>query len=452
MSKSDQSQREYSKILSATKKLSLTAMLMGSSSVEKAQEKATEADQEYKQTLADAEEFREAYYTKELPYTLDLYQQEAEKQYSEIDKMFRQYLQIYTDLGPSCQKATQCLHEALDALDLENDMQYLFQEANARPADVPECSVEYIPFPGMYWADPCEDDIGVRAISWEEQTEKMAKSTGWNGHDNFVTVDEVKAMEREASRHACQICDEADSLAQKGEHEKAGRKYLIALEKFKFAGDEDGITRAQIGSGATSEQKEIWSQATQLRGEAAALMQQSDYAAAAKKYREAEEAYNSCGNDVGATRSHEGVQECETRQLSCSVGHSLCNEADTEMEKAGHQSALLKFNKAEEKFREAHDTVGLARSTEGKAKAKQIISTLKQASALHEKGDEMMRKQKYDQAVATFEQAKTRYEGIDDSVGVKSSKNKIAEALAAQSNIAPPSVASVPVKSQKELT
>jgi len=288
--------------------------------------------------------------------------------------------------------------------------------------------VSYVPYPGMYWAAPSEEDIGVRETSWDARVEQIAKSTGGPENDSFVSRAEVNSMEQDARLVGGHLCKEARSLAEQGDYDKAAEAYAQALDKYKLAEDSAGLAEATAGAASMAQRKEVWQEATAVRGQAAKLMQEGKFTEASAKYTEAEEAYTRCENTVGAKRAKEGRGESEARCASQESASGLCEEAEALMQGREYTAATAKYDEAEAQFRMAHDAAGLKRATEAKAKAKLLLGALNQASALLDKGQALMKKHKPDQAVDVFDQARAKFEEGNDEAGAQKCKARIADA------------------------
>ena len=128
--------------------------------------------------------------------------------------------------------------------------------------------------------------------------------------------------------------------------------YNLAVEQYNLAEDQEGQAKAESAAATITQQKEIWQEATALRGQAAKLLQDGDFAEASTKFQEAEEVYMRCDNATGANRARQGCEESEARRIAQELAVELCNDADSlitgkNVRGSTYHGAMTKYTKAE---------------------------------------------------------------------------------------------------------
>ena len=153
----------------------------------------------------------------------------------------------------------------------------VFRYPDTHIQEVTEKHVKYVPFPGSYWSQPAEDDVGVREGTWEKRSIIAAKrNLGMPNPPDFVSTDDVSVMEAQAREDAAKLCAEAEALLKTGliyillmhqvqtfspgDYDKALVKFTRAHEKSRFGNDEEGATRAEKGTESAEQMRGAWSE------------------------------------------------------------------------------------------------------------------------------------------------------------------------------------------------
>lgn len=84
-----------------------------------------------------------------------------------------------------------------------------------------------------------------------------------------------------------------------------------------------------------------------------------------------------------------------------------------------------KYAQAESLFRKAQHTTGLKRASDGSIETKKIVAARKQAGTLMAKGNAMVEKHKFSEALAAFEEAERKFGEGRDPAGTTSAAEQI---------------------------
>jgi len=427
MKQCEKKQRDLEQEVKQSAGCSVSGLMEREAKVHDLTTKAKEEDEKYRQAIQEAQEFQQTYYSSDLPGSLDMYQQQVEQRYNKLHGMFASYCEIDAHSIVPKQNANLKLKQAVESLDISQDLVPLFEQAALNQEEQLERPVEYVPFPGSYWSMPSEDDVGVREGTWEKRSlvGSHKRTLGMPLPADFVSNDDVTVMEQQAREQGLKLCGEGEALLKTGDYEKALVKFTRANEKCSFGNDEDGVARAAAGIQMAEDMQGAWSQATVLRTEGSALLRSGEFAAACAKFADAKEAYENSGNHAGAKRADEGLKESETRRISQEHGQKQCDAADALAAEADFDGAAAKYGEAEQMFRKAHDTLGLKRCGDGATETKRIVAARKQAATLMDKGEALAKREKFTQAIGAFEQAEKKFGEGHDDIGTTAAAERI---------------------------
>eukprot|EP00656_Telonema_subtile_P015448 TRINITY_DN18093_c0_g1_i1.p1 TRINITY_DN18093_c0_g1~~TRINITY_DN18093_c0_g1_i1.p1 ORF type:complete len:567 (+),score=186.09 TRINITY_DN18093_c0_g1_i1:525-2225(+) len=435
---SDHTQRSLEHKVQKDNSYSVSTLLAGETHLQKLARKATEEDNKYRLAIQEATDFQQVYFGTELPNTLDSYQQQVEERYATLSKLFSNYAEISSAAISPTQDANAEITRALSRLDVCADTASLFEQAALNPEELTAQGVHYVPFPGSYWSQPSEDDVGVREGTWEKRSIIAAKrNLGTANPPDFVSTDDVTVMEQQACQDGTRLCAEGEAALAAGDFEKALIKFTRAQEKSRFGNDEMGAATAKRGIESAQQMQGSWSEATALKSEAQALLQAGEYSAAGKKFTEAKSAYEKSGNQAGAKRAEEGYQDTVTRQAAGEQAEALCNEADALVAGGDFEGSAAKYAQAESHFRKAQSTAGLKRAGDGMIETKKIVAARKQAGTQMAKGAAMLENGRFDEALEAFEEAEKKFGEGRDPIGTTTAAEQIAEVSQLSANVQP---------------
>ncbi len=235
----------------------------------------------------------------------------------------------------------------------------------------------------------------------------------------------IKELEKQLTNHqkveqAEKIAAKGDRLKQQGNHEEANLKYMKAKVIYSELGKTEKANSLKTKINKLANQKLV-EQGKKYKQQGFSYFQAGKYEKALFNYNQAQEMFAKA-NQPGEKREVETEITKVKKQQAIKQAKKYEQAAQQQVEKQNYEQALKKYKQAKQVYTDKN-----LQTAEGKIDSKLDEVHYKRANYYENLGNELVEKEKYEQALDKYEKAKKIYIQINYQQANKKVRKKIKE-------------------------